>query len=360
MNIDLCDIKITDISLGKNKKKLQVDIVDVQKQEKMIIKTQNTDVNDHNIVKISGNLLHFEGTSLSVIYENGKPWFRCKDVGNILEYKNTTEAIRYNIDKDEIRKYSSFNQENFLPLKGNAKNALYVSKIGLNNLILESKAKGAKKFKKWIAVLLDKIDNGEEIYENDNKPTKNYFIEPCLEYKDWALTHTTIDFKGENIFYIGVIGKFTEIRPELNTNVNNGEVVFKYGFSDDEWRREKEHKAEYDNFTCFYIKKCSKFNRLEKDFEKELTRKGLIRHLKFDNKKTTDQELFVLCDNFNMNDVMSFVENWIDKYDVKFDELEIEKEKTKQEQFKVLQKEKDIELKKIELEILKIQFEQKK
>ena len=87
----------------------------------------------------------------------------------ILEYKNERECLRKNVDKNEIRRLESFKQqETKLRLKGNTKNTIYISKEGLFNLILESKSKGAKKFKKWISKILDKIDDGEDIYEQDD------------------------------------------------------------------------------------------------------------------------------------------------------------------------------------------------
>lgn len=355
----MIELGITRIFLGDGKLKPKIDLLTDLKQNKMTIQTQKPTDKAHDIIIIDGILFQFEGTALSVMIENLEYWFRAKEVGKCLGYANTRIAISYNVDKKEIRKYASFQEAKNLRLKGNQKNTLYISSVALNKLVLESKTEQAKKFKAWVAILLDKINKGEQIQKSIKANISNYTIEPCLEYKDWALTNSTIELKGENIFYIGIIGKFTSISSEWASNVAVNETIFKYGISDDECRRDKEHKAEYEYFTCFYLITLSKFNRLEKDFESELKRKGLLRHHKFNGKKTVDQELFVLDNNFTIDDVKIFVDNWIYKFDTKFDELHIEREKTKQEQLKLLQKEKDIEIKKIELEILKLQYDMK-
>ena len=160
------------------------------------------------------------------------------------------------------------------------------------NLILESKAKGAKKFKKWVAKLLEKIDNNESIGYGEKEEIKaEYNIEPVNKYTEWCMTHDSIDVSEENIFYIGVIGKITNIDKSIDTNICENEVIFKYGISIDEFRHESEHKRNIDTYACFFIVKCNKYKQMEKAVRKELDRKNQLRHFKFNGKIYT--ELFV-------------------------------------------------------------------
>jgi hypothetical protein len=49
-----------------------------------------------------------------------------------------------------------------------------------------------------VAKLLDKIDDGEDIYENED--LNDHDIEKCNDYEDWALTHNMNEYK--NYFFL--------------------------------------------------------------------------------------------------------------------------------------------------------------
>ncbi|AAC97765.1 ORF MSV194 ALI motif gene family protein [Melanoplus sanguinipes entomopoxvirus] len=85
------------------------------------------------------------------IYEN-KPYFKGKDIAEILEYKDTNDAIKKHVDDDDKSKYEDLiNRPGILPsLTYNEKNTIYISESGLYSLILSSKKSEAKIFKKWI------------------------------------------------------------------------------------------------------------------------------------------------------------------------------------------------------------------
>lgn len=91
--------------------------------------------NDNKYEKIEGNLFKYEGTAIHIIYENDKPWFRAKDVATILEYKNTTEAIRIHVDINCKKSIIAFKKSEILCLKGNKKSTIYISKKGVIALI---------------------------------------------------------------------------------------------------------------------------------------------------------------------------------------------------------------------------------
>ena len=87
--------------------------------------------NDNKYEKIEGNLFKYEGTAVHIIYENDKPWFRAKDVATILEYKSCRDAIIYNVDNTNKKKYEYFQGSKIRPLEKSKyiqKNTVYINK----------------------------------------------------------------------------------------------------------------------------------------------------------------------------------------------------------------------------------------
>lgn len=81
----------------------------------------------------------FDGQQIRIIEQNGEPWFVARDVCDILEIKNATDALK-RLDEDERSRFN-------LGRQGNA-NA--VNEFGLYNLVLGSRKPEAKQFKRWI------------------------------------------------------------------------------------------------------------------------------------------------------------------------------------------------------------------
>ena len=75
-----------------------------------------------------------------VIEKDGQPWFVAKDVCDILEIQNTTDAVK-RLDDDEVTR---------LNLGGLYGLTNLVNESGLYSLILGSRKKEAKAFKKWL------------------------------------------------------------------------------------------------------------------------------------------------------------------------------------------------------------------
>ncbi|WP_040397629.1 phage antirepressor [Anaerococcus senegalensis] len=106
------------------------------------------------------------GQIRTVIDENNEPWFVAIDICSALELTNPTVAVS-RLDDDEKAKFN-------LGLSGGATNV--VNEYGLYNLILASRKKEAKQFKRWIThevipairkdggyMLANKNDSEEEI-----------------------------------------------------------------------------------------------------------------------------------------------------------------------------------------------------
>lgn len=115
-------------------------------------------------LKIFNN--HEFGKIRATLDENGEPWFVASDVCKSLEIKNTTDALK-RLDEDEKSRFN-------LGLSGGATNV--VNEYGLYNLVLASRKKETKPFRRWIThevipairkdggyMLVDKNNSEEEI-----------------------------------------------------------------------------------------------------------------------------------------------------------------------------------------------------
>lgn len=84
----------------------------------------------------------FNGNNLNVIQINDEPWFIAKEISTILEYRNASDATRM-LDDDEklIRTICVSGQNRAVNL---------INESGLYSLVLRSKKKEAKEFKRWV------------------------------------------------------------------------------------------------------------------------------------------------------------------------------------------------------------------
>jgi prophage antirepressor-like protein len=85
----------------------------------------------------------FNQEKVRVIIKNGDPYFNAQDICKNLELKNTSQALD-GLEKDDV--ILNDTTDNI----GRTVNVLFVSEEGLYDLILKSRKKEAKLFKKWI------------------------------------------------------------------------------------------------------------------------------------------------------------------------------------------------------------------
>lgn len=83
---------------------------------------------------------------------NNEPWFIAKDVAIALEYADTKQAIRINVDKEDKKHLSKsdFRGSTSTPSGINNNGAMVVNESGLYALIFGSKKQSAKRFKHWV------------------------------------------------------------------------------------------------------------------------------------------------------------------------------------------------------------------
>ena len=73
-------------------------------------------------------------------------YFRGKDIASYLQYADTTQAIKYNVDDDDKCKLEELWAVEITPLTSNEKNTIYINESGLYSLILGSNKEEANIF----------------------------------------------------------------------------------------------------------------------------------------------------------------------------------------------------------------------
>ena len=110
---------------------------------------------------------------------NGAIWFSGKDVATILEYADPDQAIRKNVDKEDISYIQCFIRNDFGTPSirrggGHPVIMAFINESGFYSLVLRSNKKEAKKFRRWVTSdVLPKIRKfGYYCYEN--RPRKEF------------------------------------------------------------------------------------------------------------------------------------------------------------------------------------------
>jgi len=136
--------------------------------------------------------------SIDCVIVDNNVWFRGKDVALALGYKDTTQAVRDNVEEEDKHKleelYDPFSTQ---PLTFNEKNTIYINESGLYSLVMISQKAEAKQFKHWVTsevlptirktgtysiplVPQVKITNEFELHTRVVQFIRNYFDSPII------------------------------------------------------------------------------------------------------------------------------------------------------------------------------------
>ena len=81
--------------------------------------------------------------SVRTLTIDNQPWFVAKDIAEILGYANPQKAVRDHVDEED-------KGVNEMDTPGGKQSFVVINESGLYSLILSSKLKSAKKFKRWV------------------------------------------------------------------------------------------------------------------------------------------------------------------------------------------------------------------
>lgn len=84
---------------------------------------------------------------IRTIQQNGEPWFVGKDVASVLQYRDTSDALKKHVDKEDKVLLKAGETPT---LKSSNFGMYIINESGLYSLILSSKMPKAKEFKHWV------------------------------------------------------------------------------------------------------------------------------------------------------------------------------------------------------------------
>lgn len=120
----------------------------------------------------------FEGQEVRVLEIENEPWFVATDVCNVLDIKNTSDALK-RLDEDERSRFNL----------GRQGEVNVVNEFGLYTLILGSRKSEAKNFKRWITHDVIPSIRKTGSYQADQPNKRTLLLETALEHEKKLETH---------------------------------------------------------------------------------------------------------------------------------------------------------------------------
>jgi len=322
--------------LSKSKKKLCKEALETINHITSDNETQLVIPDNETQLVIPDNQLSFEGTDFLYFQDdNNEIWFKGRDIAKMMGYKNTKKAIIDHVDDDFKNTYKDLEGSFHPPLKGktghvslpqkgisniqgsnlNIKpNSILITESGLYALALSSKLPIGKRFKKFIC---------KDVMPSIRKTGKYSLIDE----PDVKLLPDLNEFENKNCFYL------------LNIKDN----LYKFGISQYIKDRINSHKREL------------KFNKLVKiwnmdsfEFVKKLEKKvkDIIKQWNIQYNEDNQLEWFQTNEMCTLDNIINKINEYIEiiLHENKNDnnQLEIQKEITKQKEIE--NKTKEMEL----------------
>lgn len=306
-------------------------------KEELIEKYKN---NQTNYFDIGTQLINYGECKVKYLYDDeSNVYFRAKDICNILEYKNTNDAVSKHINDIDKINYKNINSLPTAMTLGNEREdekTIYINESGLYTLMLSSQQKQALKFKDWIC---------RDVLPSIRKHG----------YYNLMKQINMDDYTNKNCMYV--------FRVEKN--------YYKYGITKDLRRRMNQHKSngllkkESDLVKVFVVDRYDELMNIENSFKNYCKDKNINKILnnsveffksnditiqlkkinELINDKVEKKEIKDLTDKSVLNiEMLRLQVERVDK------ELEIEKIKLNTAREERLKVEKEIELEKLKQE----------
>lgn len=148
--------------------------------------------------------------AVRIVIVEDEPWFVASDICKALEIQNVTQAVQ-KLDDDER---SMFNI-------GRQGSANCVNEYGLYNLVLSSRKKEAREFKRWITHEVLPSIRKHGIYATDNVIDEilnnpDFGIELLTKLKEERKARVEAEKKNAILMHVNKTYTMTEIAKELN------------------------------------------------------------------------------------------------------------------------------------------------
>lgn len=256
---------------------------------------------------------YFTGLSVRVFYDDSKqPWFMAKDIAEILEYSDTTQAIRKNVDEEDKAHLENIGASNRTPSNVQA-HSILINESGLYSLMLRSKKKEAKEFKRWItSVVIPKLRASGSFEIDAYKPMKSRL--EVLELSSKILSLGGLEDRDKLLL------KDLARNVTLNSKSNEKDVIK----ANEEWSLSRRLSEE--------------FGLKEKEYKNQLIQFGKVVAREYKEKRgefPPKREQYVggtirMINCYFLNDYIDFIDDLIiDYFNIEIKEVEVEEEEDK-------------------------------
>lgn len=319
--------------LSKSNKKMCKDALEDINNISLNDESQLVIPDNETQLDIPDNQLSFEGTKFFYFKDdNNDIWFKGRDVAKILGYKDTKDAIQQHIDKEDKISYKNLGgvfhsppQKGITNIEGSILNikpdTVFINESGLYSIMMTSKLPKAKEFKRWIT---------KEVIPSIRK-TGSYSL---INKPDVKLLPDLNEFENKNCFYL------------LNIKDN----LYKFGISQNIKDRISSHKREHKFKNLVKIWNMDSFEFVKK-LEKKV--KDIIKQWNIQYNEENQLEWFQTNEMCTLENIINKINEYIETIvceNKNDNELEIQKEITKQKEIE--QKTKEIEQKTKEMDMM--------
>jgi len=270
-------------------------------------------------MNLVNELVSYNNSNVRVIGTSAKPWFCGIDVAKILGYTNAGKSIRVHVDDDDKTTFqtlmvdlwggSILDPPHNDAIDKDGSKTIYINEPGLYSLILSSKLKSARAFRRWvISELLPEIRTRGEyklkqtIVEKDN----------TIQEKDNALKEKDEKIEQLELAKLQIQNFVTNVKMRtqtdyiyiLTTTQYAAHNNFKIGHTENLKNRLSGYntgKAESDNYFYAYYKRVYEAQKLDKllhdlliDFKDNKNKENVIIHYTY-----LEKIIEFVSDNFN-------------------------------------------------------------
>ena len=314
----------------------------------MSIITPNNAAN--TVFNVIDNMTMFGTNNVVTIIVDDKPWFKAKNIAEILEYKHTIKAINNHVSANNKKSLGSFelnlrSAQTGTPAYGD-KQTIYINEAGLYQLIMKSKQKVAEAFQDWVTnellpqvrqigytkvqeILKRELDDAKHALEEKTQAFEEgkkaqallekrelklrSFIDSTRALKRDEILYigTTVAYQNQNRFKVGGTGAQKKLKARFSS-YNTGRPRDDFFFCAKTWEVHSHAVAEQ---TIKSFLSCFKDNQDTKDDMYHLHGASLVAAIDFivDN---LDKNIEWLNANFKI-----FTSNTLDAAPVKFEPI---------------------------------------
>jgi prophage antirepressor-like protein len=259
----------------KTLQKINTDNINITSDNSIKFSNNELKSNDSKIIKsdnnnfqfdLNKNFLSFHDKPIKYFYYNDQVYFKGKDIASMLEYNDTTQAIRKNVDNDDIIIIGELFQNE-------DPQTVFINESGFYTIIFASKKAEAIKFRKWVT---------SEVLPSIRKTGSYNLIDNYIE-EDLEKYHN------KDCVYI----------------IHIKDNIYKYGNTSHIFKRLQAHKT---NLNYNKIIKIYEMNNMNNAIKLENKIKTLVKTLKINTVYNTHVEIFKV-DNNNLQNLIKKIDD---------------------------------------------------